>query len=68
MQPCRQTLLELEPRDFIEAKHGRALEIFLLNHLKPECSRNQETRQPNEAFAAEYDRLLVGGIFLALVP
>jgi hypothetical protein len=34
MQPCRQTLFELEPRDFIEAKHGHALEIFLLNRLK----------------------------------
>ena len=31
--------------------------MFFLNRLKPEFSSDQDGREPNESFAAEYDRL-----------
>jgi adenylate cyclase len=42
------------------AKHERAHEIFFLNRLKPELSRDPEGRVPNEKLAAECNRLLTG--------
>lgn len=55
-----KTLFELEPRGSIVAKHERAHEMFFLNRLKPEFSRDREGRVPNEKFAAECNRLLTG--------
>ena len=55
-----RTLFELEPRGSILAKHERAHEMFFLNRLKPEFSRDPEGRIPNENFAAECNRLLTG--------
>ncbi len=52
-----KTLFELEPRGPVEAKHERSHEMFFLNRLKPEFSRDPAGRRPNEIFAAEYDRL-----------
>jgi hypothetical protein len=54
------SLFELEPRGKIEAKHGRQLEMFFLNRLRPELSRDVEGRTPNEKFAIECNRLLTG--------
>ena len=42
------------------AKHERAHEMFFLNRLKPDFSRDPEGRVPNEKFAAEGNRLLTG--------
>jgi adenylate cyclase len=50
-------LFELEPRGRIEAKHERTHEMFFLNGLKQEYSRNGESHLPNEGFVAEYNRL-----------
>jgi adenylate cyclase len=55
-----KTLFELEPRGPIVAKHDKAHEIFFLNRLKPEFSRDAEGRAPNQAFAPECSRLLTG--------
>lgn len=55
-----KTLFELEPRGAIETKHGRRLEMFFLNRLKPEYSRDADGRMPNEKFVAECSRLLSG--------
>jgi adenylate cyclase len=52
-----KTLFDLEPRGSVEAKHQRTHEMFFLNRLKPEFSSDQDGQQPNESFAAEYDRL-----------
>ncbi|HWY83637.1 MAG TPA: adenylate/guanylate cyclase domain-containing protein [Roseiarcus sp.] len=52
-----KALFELEPRGPVEAKHERTHEMFFLNRLKPEFSSDQDGQQPNESFAAEYDRL-----------
>jgi class 3 adenylate cyclase len=52
-----KALFELEPRGPVEAKHQRTHEMFFLNRLKPEFSSDQDGQQPNESFAAEYDRL-----------
>ena len=52
-----KTLFDLEPRGRVEAKHQRTHEMFFLNRLKPEFSNDQEGREPNESFGAEYDRL-----------
>jgi adenylate cyclase len=41
-------LFELEPRGALEAKHGRRHEMFFLNRLKPEYSRDADGRVPNE--------------------
>ena len=41
-------------------KHDRAHEMFFLNRLKPEFSRDPEGRSPNQNFAAERNRLLTG--------
>jgi adenylate cyclase len=58
-----QALFELEPRGAIEAKHERAHEMYFLNGLKKEYSRNGDGHLPNENFLAEYNRL--GGSRLA---
>ena len=42
------------------AKHDRAHEMFFLNRIKPEFSRDSEGRTPNPGFAAECNRLLTG--------
>ena len=55
-----KALFELEPRGAIETKHGRQLEMFFLNRLKVELSRDPDGRLPNEKFTAEYNRLLTG--------
>ena len=52
-----KALFELEPRGPVEAKHERTHEMFFLNRLKPEFSSDQDGQQPNESFAAKYDRL-----------
>ena len=55
-----KTLFELEPRGAIETKHKRRLEMYFLDRLKPDLSRDAEGRLPNEKFAAECNRLLTG--------
>jgi len=55
-----KTLFELEPRGPVVAKHDRAHEMFFLNRLKPEFSRDAEGRTPNQGFATECNRLLTG--------
>jgi class 3 adenylate cyclase len=55
-----KTLFELEPRGPVVAKHDRVHEMFFLNRLKPEFSRDADGRTPNQAFAAECNRLLTG--------
>jgi class 3 adenylate cyclase len=55
-----KTLFELEPRGAIETKHNRRLEMFFLNRLKPEYSRDADGRTPNERFVAECQRMLSG--------
>jgi adenylate cyclase len=52
-----KALFELEPRGPVEAKHERRHEMFFLNRLKQEFSRDAAGHRPNESFAAEYDRL-----------
>jgi len=52
-----QTLFELEPRGAIEAKHERMHEMYFLNGLKKEYSRNGDGHLPNDHFLAEYNRL-----------
>jgi adenylate cyclase len=52
-----RTLFELEPRGPVEAKHERTHEMFFVNRLKPEFSRDDAGCEPNEDFAAEFDRL-----------
>jgi len=52
-----KTLFDLEPRGLVEAKHQRTHEMFFLNRLKREFSSDQDGHEPNERFAAEYDRL-----------
>ena len=52
-----KALFELEPRGSIEAKHERAYEMFFLNRLRQEFSRDAVRRLPNENLFAEYDRL-----------
>jgi adenylate cyclase len=41
-----KTLFELEPRGAVETKHNRKLEMFFLNRLKPEYSRDADGRYP----------------------
>ena len=55
-----KTLFELEPRGPIVAKHDKTHEMFFLNRLKREFSRDAEGRAPSQAFAAECSRLLTG--------
>ena len=55
-----RALFDLERRGAIEAKHERAHEMFFLNRLQPEFSRDPEGRMPNQNFTAEYNRLLTG--------
>jgi adenylate cyclase len=52
-----KTLFDLEPRGPVEAKHERTHEMFFLNRLRQEFSRDQAGRLPNESFVAECDRL-----------
>jgi adenylate cyclase len=42
-----KALFELESRGPVEAKHGRAHQMFFLNRLKPEFSRDPDGRVPN---------------------
>jgi len=51
-----QALFELESHGPVEAKHDRTHDMFYLNRLKPEFSRNKVGREPNERFAAECAR------------
>jgi adenylate cyclase len=53
-------LFELEPRGSIEAKHGRRFEMFFLDRLRPDLSRDAEGRTPNDKFVAECNQLLTG--------
>jgi adenylate cyclase len=62
-----KALFELEPRGAVEAKHERSHEVFFLNRLKPEFSRDPAGQLPNESFAAEYERL-TGGSPAQLAP
>jgi len=55
-----KTLFDLEPRGPIVAKHDRSHEMFFLNRLKPEFSRDAEGRSPNPNFDTECNRLLTG--------
>ena len=55
-----KALFQLEPRGAVETKHGRQLEMFFLDRLRPELSRDAEGRVPNEKFAAECNRLFTG--------
>ena len=52
-----KTLFELEPRGPVEAKHERTHEMFFINRLKPEFSRDDAGCEPNADLAAEFDRL-----------
>jgi class 3 adenylate cyclase len=52
-----KTLFDLEARGPIEAKHDRTHEMFFLDRLKEEFSRDAAGCRPNDSFAAEYDRL-----------
>ena len=56
-------LFDLEPRGPVEAKHERAHEMFFLNGVKQEYSRNGDGQVPNDQFLAEYHR--IGGTRLA---
>ncbi len=56
-------LFDLESRGPIEAKHARAHEMFFLNGLKREYSRNEDGNLPNDRFVSEYHR--IGGSRLA---
>jgi hypothetical protein len=42
------------------AKHERAHEMFFLNRLKSEFSRDPQGQTPNQNFAAERSRMLTG--------
>ncbi len=55
-----KTLFDLERRGPIVAKHDRAHEMFFLNRLRPEFSRDPEGSSPNQRFATECNRLLTG--------
>jgi adenylate cyclase len=48
------------PRGPIAAKHERTHEMFFLNRLKPEFSRDADGRIPNENFIAECNQLQTG--------
>jgi adenylate cyclase len=52
-----RTLFDLEARGPVEAKHERTHEMFFLNRLKPEFSRDLAGHRPSESFAAECERL-----------
>ena len=52
-----KTLFDLEARGPVEAKHDRTHEMFFLDRLKEEFSRDAAGCRPNDSFAAEYDRL-----------
>ncbi|WP_176945606.1 adenylate/guanylate cyclase domain-containing protein [Bradyrhizobium sp. Rc2d] len=56
-------LFDLESRGSIEAKHARAHQMFFLNGLKREYSRNEDGNLPNDHFLSEYHR--IGGSRLA---
>jgi adenylate cyclase len=52
-----ETLFDLEARGPVEAKHERTHEMFFLDRLKEQFSRDVAGCRPNDSFAAEYDRL-----------
>jgi class 3 adenylate cyclase len=52
-----KTLFELEPRGPVEAKHERTHEMFFLNRLKQQFSRDEAGQWPSERFASEYGGL-----------
>ena len=52
-----KTLFELETRGPVEAKHERTQEMFFLNRLKQQFSRDEAGQWPNESFASEYGGL-----------
>ncbi|MGY3081850.1 adenylate cyclase [Bradyrhizobium sp. LM6.10] len=56
-------LFALESRGPVEAKHERAHQMFFLNGLKTEYSRDGDGHLPNDQFLAEYHR--IGGSRLA---
>ncbi|CAH2402688.1 hypothetical protein MES4922_300003 [Mesorhizobium ventifaucium] len=49
-----------KPRGAIETMHGRRLEMFFLNRLKPEYSRDADGRMPSDKFVAECTRPVSG--------
>jgi adenylate cyclase len=55
-----KNLFDLEPRGAVETKHNRKLEMFFLNRLRPEFSRDPDGRAPNEKFAAECNQSVSG--------
>jgi adenylate cyclase len=52
-----ETLFDLEARGPVEAKHERTHEMFFLDRLKEQFSRDVAGCRPNDSFAAERDRL-----------
>jgi hypothetical protein len=46
-----KALFELEPRGSIEAKHERAYEMYFLNGLRQEFSRETLRRLPNDIYS-----------------
>ena len=56
-----KALFELEPRGSIEAKHERAYEMYFLNGLRQEFSR-EALRLPNDNLFAEYFALEEPGL------
>jgi adenylate cyclase len=51
-----KALFEVKPRGFIEVKHARGREMFFLNRLKEEFSRDPDGRMTNENWPAQYGR------------
>jgi class 3 adenylate cyclase len=49
-----KAVFELEPRGPIQTKHKRNHEMFFLDRLRQEFSRDESGRWPNESFAAKY--------------
>jgi adenylate cyclase len=49
-----KALFELRPRGSIEVKHARARDMFFLNRLKAEFSRDSDGRLRNENFTVQY--------------
>jgi adenylate cyclase len=49
-----KALFELESRGSVEVKHERAYEMFFLNRLKQEYSRDRTGNLPNENLRLAY--------------
>jgi class 3 adenylate cyclase len=58
-----KALFDLEPRGSIEAKHERAYEMYFLNGLRQEFSREALRGLPNDNLFAEY--VCLGGTRIA---